>query len=166
MNYLYGFFKGWCRLLSICKSSECLSTSDHFLHSHRPSLGLIPHQTRSCPFCLGASRPPSNLPWCYSCSHRVSPLGSICVASFLPRTNSKHVCLWSSILGWIVIYSLNRANPFRLGRRSRRFLDGIGCREQEGGEKFLRGKIMCPCECQSADEPACFQLDPDIINND
>ena len=105
--------------LNICKSSVLLSTSDHFLHTHPseliPLLSVWFHI--KCTPCL--------LSWCERALHRnqlrcslppvnvipaliVFPRQYLCHL-FLQRTNSKHVCLWSSVPGRTVIYSLNRA---------------------------------------------------------
>lgn len=104
---------------AVCKPSVRLSTSDNFLHSSRPfeliSILSVWFHIRHTPFpfCLGASagstEPAMMFPFPVNVIPAliVFPQQYLC-RLFLPRTNSKHVCLWSGVPGRTVIYSLNR----------------------------------------------------------
>ena len=103
--------------VNTCKSSVRLSPLPAQLSSiwtDPGPLSGIPHQIHTLPF----------LSWCerglhQTCRDVLFPVNVIpaligfprryLCRLFLPRTNSKHVCLWSTIPGRTVIYSLNRA---------------------------------------------------------
>lgn len=102
--------------VNICKSSVRLLPLPAQLLSiwTDPSpLSLIPHRIHTLPVCLGASevlnRTRYDVPFPINVIPAliVFPRQYLC-RLFLPRTNSKHVCLWSGLPGRTVIYSLNR----------------------------------------------------------